>query len=135
MKYTPLQNKNRQPLIIVIFFGIVLLSQGFLRPAHYVIFGFVRQDYIAYGGGLSAIIFIIAVIVRFRVIITDEMLIVRGFIFSHRIRWVDIKDVKPIYQGQKYKFITLNGTVSISFRWFPKECYDEVFKRIPVQTT
>ncbi len=93
--------------------------------------------------GMGVIAFILIIRFRFYVLVTDEMLEVRRFLFTRRLRWAGIHKARSVAEEiykktgrlgapYAYDFITGDGDViRINFKLFSRDCFAEVFKRVP----
>ncbi len=95
------------------------------------------------GGAIIA--FILLIRIRFYVVITEEILEARSVLSTHRVRWVDIHQIKHrVEKGyipsrwfgpDVYEFVATNAVLRINFKLFSHACYAEVLKRVPLTTT
>jgi hypothetical protein len=125
MRYSTIyKGRYFQTIVPLAYAAFIVLRGGF-------------ENYIILTGSYFAIlIFMLASVIRFRVITRDDVLEARNLFHTSRVRWADIREVKKISKkntrfSKTYKFIAANGSVKINFNRFSPICFHDVLNRIP----
>ncbi len=106
----------------------------------FIVFGAMHKQIAMVVLGAVPLIWLLAIRLRLRVIVTDDHLEYRGLLSTKQLRFTDVTDCRPMvslgYLAEKlygpftYRIQTSDESIKINFKFFPLECMVSVLSKI-----